>query len=277
MHVEPFLDPAEFLAAALPLASASAPLDAFVRAWSDGVARTPPDRCFMAVAYAPAPCGFALQRDEGPVVLGACSDSAARALAERLAAEHPLLEGVSGEEAPCLAFCDRWRAVTGRTHRLRHRMRNYVLTALRVPPAVAGAMRVAASGDRDWLRAQLRAFSDEARVAMSDERIARHVDERLAENSYRIWQTEDGPRAFAGFSRAGPAASRVAPVYTIPAARRQGYAAALVGGLCAELLAQRPRVFLVSDLANATSNALYRRLGFQPLDDTVSYEFVAAR
>jgi predicted GNAT family acetyltransferase len=277
MHVESFLDPADFLAAALPLASASAPLDAFVRAWSDGVARMPPERCFMAVAYAPAPCGFALQRDEGPVVLGACSEGAAHALAERLAADHPLLEGVSGQEAPCLAFCDRWRAVTGRTHRLRHRMRNYVMTELRAPPCVAGAMRVAGPGDREWLRAQLRAFSDEARVAMSDERIARYVDERLAEKSYRIWQTHEGSQAFAGFSRAGPAASRLAPVYTVPAARRHGYAAALVGALCAELLAQRPRVFLVSDLANATSNGLYRRLGFEPLDDTVSFDFVAGR
>jgi predicted GNAT family acetyltransferase len=65
-------------------------------------------------------------------------------------------------------------------------------------------------------------------------------------------------------------------VYTAPASRRRGYAAALVGALCAELLAQRPNVFLVTDVLNATSNALYRRLGFEPLDETVHFAFMDA-
>lgn len=276
MHVQSFADPAEFLAVASPLAAPNPPLFAFLHAWTAAIARIPPQRAFMAVVLDAQPAGFALQRDEGPLVLGACGERGAHAFADALAPSHPLLEGVTGTEAACRAFCRRWKSATGKLPRLRHRMRNHALTKLATRPVADGAMRSARDGDRDWLRAQLRAFAREAGMPASDTEVERMLRERIAEGSYRVWEADGDRRSFAGFSVAGPAASRIAPVYTAPASRRRGYAGALVGALCAELLAQRPNVFLVTDVLNATSNALYRRLGFEPLDETVHFAFVDA-
>jgi predicted GNAT family acetyltransferase len=36
------------------------------------------------------------------------------------------------------------------------------------------------------------------------------------------------------------------------------------------------RVFLVTDLANPTSNAIYARVGYEPLEDDVELRFVGA-
>jgi predicted GNAT family acetyltransferase len=149
-----------------------------------------------------------------------------------------------------------------------------VLTRLTPPGNVPGTVRSAAGEDAGWLRSALRAFADEANVPMSDASVQRYVRDRLDEGGYRIREVDATRVAFAGFSAAGPDASRIAPVYTLPAFRKQGHAGALVAAVCAELLASRPRVFLVTDLANPTSNALYRRLGFEPLDDTVAFELL---
>lgn len=275
MRVEAFDEPLRFREAAEPLARSNAPLFAFLHAWTGGVAAHRPDRCYMAVASDREPEGFALQRDEGPVLLGACSEPAAIAFADAYASIDRDAAGVTGTERACDAFAARWREITGRTQRLRHRMRNHVLRTLIAPPRAPGAMRGATEADREWLCAQLRAFANEANIAITDARVARYVDERLAEGSYRIWESAAGSQAFAGFTAAGAEASRIGPVYTLADSRRRGVGSALVAALCDELLAHRPQVFLVTDLANATSNALYRRLGFEPLDDTVVLDFVA--
>ena len=130
MRVEAFDDPLVFREAAAPLARSNAPLLAFVHAWTGGVASNRPDRCYMAVASDRDPEGFALQRDEGPILLGACSDAEAIAFADAYASIDRDAAGVMGTERTCGAFAARWREVTGRTHRLRHRMRNHVLRTL---------------------------------------------------------------------------------------------------------------------------------------------------
>jgi predicted GNAT family acetyltransferase len=270
MHVERHVDPHAFLAAAAPLAAGSAPLFAFVHAWVDGVLRAGAiDRCFMAVA---ADEGFALQRDDGPVFLGACTAPAAAAFADEVCALVPSIDSVTGREDACLAFCARWTTLTGRVAKLRMRTRHHVLKRLVPPAASSGRMTPADDGDAEWLLAQLRAFSDEAGLRVGAPSLQRAVRERLDARTWRIWRVEGEPVAFAGFTVSGPRASRIGPVYTLPSHRHRGRAGSLVAALCDELTRVRPDVFLVTDASNPTSNALYRRLGFEPLDDDVVFD-----
>ena len=68
-------------------------------------------------------------------------------------------------------------------------------------------------------------------------------------------------------------AVRVGYVYTPPPARRRGYATALVADLSAEVLASgRRSTFLYTDLANPTSNAIYARIGYEPVCDVIDVE-----
>ena len=99
---------------------------------------------------------------------------------------------------------------------------------------------------------------------------------RVARGEFRIWD-DDGPVAFAGFNDAAPDFARIAPVYTLPDRRGCGYATALVAALSRELLAGGKRkLFLTTDIANPTSNAIYARIGFRAENDDCHLDFVAA-
>ena len=90
------------------------------------------------------------------------------------------------------------------------------------------------------------------------------------------------PFVFAGYAEIGEGrwtgAARIAP--GLHAARRRGcgYASALVAALSRELLASgRRAIFLTTDLANLTSNSIYRKIGYRPVADHFHFDFRTAR
>jgi predicted GNAT family acetyltransferase len=266
----------DYLAAAAPLIAHDIARSAGLRAWIDGLKRMPwPERSFMAIWQASGAAGVAYRRGDQPVSLGDSAAEACVAFADALADENPKLEGVVGKLEACEAFARRWRLRTGWTHKLRHRMRDHVLRTLIAPAAVRGSIRVAGPDDREWLLDMHHAFAADARLTpLAPESARRLVDERLADGGFRIWNDVEDV-AFAGYVIAGPDAARIAPVYTRPACRANGYGAAIVGALCAELTTAGRQVFLVTDVSNPTSNALYARLGFVALDDFHAFDLVA--
>jgi predicted GNAT family acetyltransferase len=75
------------------------------------------------------------------------------------------------------------------------------------------------------------------------------------------------PRLVAGMAR-------VAPVYTPPEHRGRGYGAAATAAVSrAALDAGTEELLLYTDLANPTSNRLYARLGYKPVEDSVALLF----
>jgi len=65
-------------------------------------------------------------------------------------------------------------------------------------------------------------------------------------------------------------------VYTPPAYRGRGYATALVAAMSRELLTRGKRkLFLTTDVANPTSNAIYSRIGYRAENDDLHLDFVA--
>jgi predicted GNAT family acetyltransferase len=69
---------------------------------------------------------------------------------------------------------------------------------------------------------------------------------------------------------------RLGPVYTPPEHRGRGYGAAVTAVVSqAALDAGAAHVVLFTDLANATSNALYCRLGYRPVEERVVLKFEA--
>ena len=66
-----------------------------------------------------------------------------------------------------------------------------------------------------------------------------------------------------------PASTRSTPP---PERRRHGYASACVAALSERLLSEGRRFcFLYTDLANPTSNAIYQKIGYQPVCDVDAY------
>lgn len=228
----------------------------------------------LGLAARPAPPGsyWSLVMDDTEVVLAALRtrellllSREARPGAAALVAADTDPAGVLGPldvvDAFTLAAGGTWRkGYSQRVHELR-----------RVTPArpVQGRRRVATAPDRDVLTAWFRAFAAEALgQVMTRETAESDVESRIAGRTLHVWDVDGLPVACAAQAGPTPHAIRVNAVYTPPERRGHGYASALVADLSQHLLdAGHDFVFLYTDLANPTSNAIYRRIGYTPVAD----------
>jgi predicted GNAT family acetyltransferase len=138
----------------------------------------------------------------------------------------------------------------------------------------AGTARIAGDSDRalvvDWFHAFHADIQETAR-AVDD-----MVDDRLSYGGVTVWEVDGRPVSMVGVSRPEGGAVRVNAVYTPPQMRGRGYGAAVTSTVTqAALDAGADDVVLFTDLANPTSNALYQRLGYRPVEDRSVVEFAA--
>src|SRR5262249_21361064 len=89
-----------------------------------------------------------------------------------------------------------------------------------------------------------------------------------------VWEDGGEVVSIAGAGSETPSGTRIGPVYTPGPARGRGYASNVVAAATRhQLEAGRRFCFLVTDLANPTSNRIYRQLGYQPVTDVDQYLF----
>jgi predicted GNAT family acetyltransferase len=190
-------------------------------------------------------------------------------LADDVHARGPAVQGIVGPEPSAGAFAAHLASLRGGKASRRSAHRLHDLRAVQPLGSVApGRLRRAESGDVDvlvpWAADFLGVVGDP-----SDAREA--VGERLAREQLFVW--EDGePVSMAAWTGKTPSGVRVNFVYTPPGKRRRGYATAAVAAL-SQLLLDRGNRFccLYTDLANPTSNAIYRRIGYRPVSDAAFY------
>ncbi|OEJ34210.1 GNAT family N-acetyltransferase [Streptomyces subrutilus] len=200
-----------------------------------------------------------------PLQLGAVPAEAVRALAEALAAE-PLLAGLHGfnarrPDAETLALA--W----GRPTRVAEETRLYRLGDLLAPdPAPAGRARRATGEDLPLLREWITAFDEELGLPAPASEAA--LRDRISYGGFLLWEHDGEAVSLASFSRPIGSACRVGPVYTPPEQRGRGYAAGVTHAASeAAYAAGASEVLLFTDLANPTSNGIYLRLGYTPVED----------
>jgi predicted GNAT family acetyltransferase len=131
---------------------------------------------------------------------------------------------------------------------------------------------VASRADRELLVRWITAFSDEVTGPGPD--VTALVEDRIGYGGLTLWEADGVPVSLAGLTRTVAGAVRVGPVYTPPALRGRGYAAAVTAAVSRAALGAGAReVLLFTDLANPTSNALYQRIGYVPVTDRVVLDF----
>jgi RimJ/RimL family protein N-acetyltransferase len=185
------------------------------------------------------------------------------------------IPSVFGRPESARAFAAQWSARTGCGTELRRSSRLFVLGTLVPPsPPPAGAARVASAADTGVLRDWLRAFHQEADASAPASVEAGIMADRLRYGGFTLWETGGEPVSLAGTSRPAAGQVRIGPVYTPPRWRGRGFGGAVTAAVSqAALAAGTPTVVLYTDQSNPTSNALYQRLGFQPVSDQVLIGF----
>ncbi len=209
-----------------------------------------------------------------PPLLSAMPAAAADALARHLAgADRPRITGVTGARPVAEAFADAWERHTGETRGAGHVQRLYRLHTLTPSGPVRGRARTATTADRDLLLSWYEAFGRDTGALPGNE-VARAVDDRLGHHGALLWEVDGEPVATAAVSRTIADTVRVSLVYTPPELRGQGYAGAVTAAVSrAARTAGAERVLLFADLANPTSNALYQRIGYRPVEDHLRLTF----
>jgi predicted GNAT family acetyltransferase len=197
------------------------------------------------------------------------------ALAADVKATFAGLPGVLGPKEPTASFVRRWQALTGSRGRIAMAERIYAAGSVSWDGQVPGALRPFRDDDREVVLSWLEAFRAEAMTEPSPESGAEVLERRVADpgGGFVLW--EDGEAvSVAGYGGPTPSGIRLGPVYTPPEWRRRGYAAALTAALTRMLLERGRRfVFLVTDLANPTSNGVYLRVGYRPVTDVDQWTF----
>jgi GNAT superfamily N-acetyltransferase len=188
------------------------------------------------------------------------------------------LPAVLGPTVAAGHFASGWSRRTGQPARLGLAERIFRLTRVLPPRRADGSWRLAEPRDRDRLMDWIDAFRLEAVPedppppdlgAVADRWVA-----GIGRTTY-LWEDEAGEVvSLVGVSGETPHGIRIAPVYTPPEWRGRGYASNLTAAASQEQLdAGRRFCFLFTDLANPTSNKIYRQIGYEPVCDVNLYRF----
>jgi ribosomal protein S18 acetylase RimI-like enzyme len=181
------------------------------------------------------------------------------------------LPGVNGEAATAASFAGRWteRRKSGAWPFEGNRIYEFLEPG--VVPDTKGKFRQAGSADRDLIIAWTCAF--QAEIGEPDDDTDTRVDRLLADGYLWLWEDQGEVVAMAAGREPVAGVVRVSGVYTPPEVRKRGYAAACVNALSSRLCGAGYRCILYTDLANPTSNSVYRRIGYRAVAEALRYRF----
>ena len=136
--------------------------------------------------------------------------------------------------------------------------------------------RLATDDDRGQLVEWVELFFQETFSQRDEAAGERFVDtaNRVGDR-FMLWEVDGTPDSMAMLRAPAADVSRIGPVFTPRDRRGHGYGSAVTAA--AADLAHRtgtPDVVLFADLANPVSNAIYQRIGFEPVIDSVRIDFV---
>lgn len=222
------------------------------------------------------PVGAALQVPPYPLACNGLPASVHLMVANKLARIRPDISGVRGTRDLATDFTTAWSSVTGCTGTVAMNEMLYRLGSLRPPVGVPGAHRESTATDRavlvDWVQQFfVEAFSHHRDAAAGQ----RFVDNAEAVGDRVIlWEDAGAPVSMAMLRAPATGVSRIGPVFTPRNSRGRGYGSA-VSAAAAHLarLDGVDDVVLFADLANPASNAIYQRIGFEAVAESVRFDF----
>jgi hypothetical protein len=214
--------------------------------------------------------GVLLQTPPRPVLFGEMPPEAVTEAVGALSGQ--ALSGVNLPDDQLDLFVSPWVSQTGVLSSIYMRTRLYRLTSLASP---FGSARTGLPGDRELLISWVRDFlSDIGEPPSSSSEISGIVDDALALGVVTVALDDDVPASMVMRTEPSSGVARIRYVFTPASLRGRGFAGAATVAACSAALGDgASEVVLFTDLGNPTSNGLYQRLGFRPVQDRTVVTF----
>ncbi|WP_150265173.1 GNAT family N-acetyltransferase [Paenibacillus tepidiphilus] len=153
-------------------------------------------------------------------------------------------------------------------------MTAYHCPVLEQPRAVVGMLRQAVPEDAAVVAEYLAGFmADAFGSPVEPASQLASAEARIGRGDLYLWISEGQPVCMASVSIRTPRHARIGMVYTPQPLRKNGYASALVAGVCSLLLAEGRVPVLYADVVNPDSNKVYRSLGFKECGTVIEFDF----
>jgi predicted GNAT family acetyltransferase len=199
-------------------------------------------------------------------------EAIAAQLVGSIATKDKAIPGVSGDKELTDCFVDLWRREHGAKILSKMAQRIYRLDKVNNVPLSQGRLRPAMIADKDlaakwWHGFNIDTFGNNRNIPEGD------ISPALASGGLFFW--DDGkPVSMAQKTRPTDKGMTVAYVYTPPELRGRGYATSCVAELSRNILQSGYQFCtLYTDLANPTSNSIYKKIGYREVCDSVEYNF----
>jgi GNAT superfamily N-acetyltransferase len=206
-----------------------------------------------------------------PATLTPMEPPVVTAMADAIADAGIPLPGVNGEAATAAIFSGQWSERSNSAATPFQGNRLYELLEIREVPDVEGTLRQAGAKDRSLMILWTRAFQHETGDSAHDTEL--RLDRELAAGQLWLWDRNGEMVSMALAREPVDGVVRLSGVYTPPERRKHGYAAACVHALSRRMRDAGHRCILYTDLANPTSNSIYRRIGYRAVAEALRYRF----
>jgi len=198
---------------------------------------------------------------------------ATEALVDNLLENEIEVPGVLGPVRLATEFSESWVRKTKSTFRKGQDQRVFELRDVFMPSLSPGYLRPASESELELLTDWTLAFEREVFSNESVKTNLKRARNLILDQALFFWD-DKRPVSMAAKTRPTANGISIGFVYTPPEFRQMGYASSCVASLSRELLDTGYQYCsLFTDLANPTSNSIYRKMGYQPVCDYVDYFF----
>jgi uncharacterized protein len=217
--------------------------------------------------------GAALMTPPRHLIISRMPDPALAALADYVFKESIAVPGVVGPKSSTQLFAHHWKNETGKSSCLKMSQKIYACERVVVPAYSHGHLRPAIESEEALLVEWSGEFCREAGIEDEIEYAKARIPNEIAKQSLYVWDN-DQVVSMAVVQRETACGICVSLVYTPPHLRKQGYATSCVAALTQRMLDSGKRFCcLYTDLTNPTSNAIYQKIGYDPVCDSEDWVF----
>lgn len=220
----------------------------------------------LAVMENDRPVLAALMTPPRNLVLSRGEKGAIPLLVKEIQRKRLTVPGIVGPADMAESFIAEWRRTTGQRIETRLKMTFYAVRDVVVPAKpVPGIFRQATKRDVAWLTDWLVRFAIDSNLdPYEQKRDEEGTAKKIELGLLYVWEENGVPKSIAGYMPVTANGARIGYVYTSPEERGKGYASACVARLSQKVLdSGRKWCCLFADMANPTSNGIYKRIGYE--------------